>query len=377
MENLKSKIDSIASSVIKDFRVSYFKYSFANSNASSVIKGATDNKVLFDKLKIFLSNKKIDFSQFELLPSKKLNGKIYGLVNLSVINIRSKPKHSAELVSQALLGMPLKVLDEKNNWYLIQTPDKYIGWTDASAIQLLSKEEIVQWRKSTRIIFKNIYGFVFENPDLTSPHVSDVVMGDVFQKIGRQSDFYKVKFPDGRSGFIPENHCAYFKKWFGGRVFNVAELLNRAQQFVGVPYLWGGTSVKGFDCSGFTKTVYYMSGLILPRDASQQVNTGVEVDTSNNFKKLQPGDLLFFGRKATNTKPEKVVHVALYLGGLKYIHASGKVKINSLDKKSPIFNEYRFRTFLHARRIISSVNKNGVQELLKNKFYSGEKDETK
>ncbi len=371
VEHLKNKIDSLASSVIKDFRISYFKYSLLNKNNKLYLKGATDNKILFDRLKNALTGSNADIAGFELLPSEKLNGRIYGLVNLSVINIRSKPRHSAELVSQALLGTPVKVLTKNNDWYLIQTPDKYIGWTDAAAVVLLTQKEYLQWSNSAKLIFKNIYGFVTENPVSTAPHVSDLVMGDLLLNIGEKENYFKIKFPDGRVGYVPKDDCVDFNKWFGQRVFNVAELLNRAEEFVGVPYLWGGTSVKGFDCSGFTKTIFYMSGLILPRDASQQVNVGVEVDTSNNFSKLQPGDLLFFGRKATEKSPEKVVHVGIYIGGLKFIHASGKVKINSLDRKSPLFNEYRYKTFLHARRILSSINKNGVFQVIKNKFYSG------
>jgi len=373
VENLKSQIDSIAAAYIKDFRTGYFKYSLQNKNDSLKLRGATDRKNLFERLKKFSKHEKIDFTDFELLPSESLNGKYYGLVTLSVINIRKQPKHSSELVSQALLGAPLKVLMNKNGWFLIQTPDEYLGWTDESAIHLLTRKQMDDWRGAKKVIFKNAFGFVFENPEINSPHVSDVVMGDVFRIIGKKNNFYNVKFPDGRSGFIPVSECADYNKWFNEKIVDVAEVLSRAQEFLGVPYLWGGTSVKGFDCSGFTKTIYFMSGLILPRDASQQVKIGVEVDTSNNFKKLQPGDLLFFGRKATDSLSEKVVHVALYLGGLKYIHASGKVKINSFDPASPLFNKYRYRTFLHARRILSSINKNGVVNIQKNKFYSGVK----
>ena len=91
-------------------------------------------------------------------------------------------------------------------------------------------------------------------------------------------------------------------------------LVETSKTLMGVPYLWGGTSTKGVDCSGFTKTIYYLNGMVIPRDASQQVHTGKLIDSVTNFDALEKGDLLFFGRKATDTGTEKVVHVGMWIG---------------------------------------------------------------
>src|SRR5699024_4878699 len=99
-------------------------------------------------------------------------------------------------------------------------------------------------------------------------------------------------------------------------------LVATAKTMTGAPYLWGGTSTKGMDCSGFTKTIFFMNGWVIPRDASQQVHAGESIDTSEGFDNLRPGDLLFFGRPATETSPQRVVHVGMWIGNNEFIHSS-------------------------------------------------------
>ena len=108
-----------------------------------------------------------------------------------------------------------------------------------------------------------------------------------------------------------------------------------------------------------------MNGIILARDASLQTNNGELTDTTNNFSNLQPGDLLFFGR----TQPEKVTHVALSLGGTEFIHASGRVKINSFDPESKIYSEYRKNSFIRARRIAGFEGTEGIQLVREHPWY--------
>jgi len=142
-------------------------------------------------------------------------------------------------------------------------------------------------------------------------------------------------------------------------------ILATAQEYIGRPYLWGGTSGKGMDCSGFTKTVFYLNGVQLARDASQQVRTGNEIKTDATLKNLVPGDLLFFGRKATAEKKERITHVGIYMGKGEFIHSSGDagVKIESLVKGASNFNKKRLDSFVKAKRMVNSLGKNGVDLL--------------
>jgi cell wall-associated NlpC family hydrolase len=117
--------------------------------------------------------------------------------------------------------------------------------------------------------------------------------------------------------------------------------------------LWGGYSPKGFDCSGFTKTVFFLNGIDLQRDSSKQAGQGVAVPLDKDLSQLKKGDLLFFGPRARRGKPERVVHVGLYLGNKLFIHSSERVQISSLDPQSPLRDENRIRTLLHARRILT------------------------
>jgi cell wall-associated NlpC family hydrolase len=126
------------------------------------------------------------------------------------------------------------------------------------------------------------------------------------------------------------------------------------------------------DCSGFTKTVFYLNGVQLARDASQQVHTGKEVETDKNLKNLLPGDLLFFGRKATKDKKERINHVGIYMGEGRFIHSSGDagVKIENLIPDKPRYNEKRLKSFVRAKRMTTSLGENGVDLLAELPIYN-------
>ena len=130
--------------------------------------------------------------------------------------------------------------------------------------------------------------------------------------MGEDSDFYLVNYPDGRVAYIKKDEAKLFNDWYNALNPTGETILKTAYRFMGIPYLWGGTSTKGMDCSGFTKTVYYLNGIVLQRDASQQVNTGELVDTKDGWQNLQAGDLLFFGRKQMKIKRKNNSRCNLY-----------------------------------------------------------------
>jgi cell wall-associated NlpC family hydrolase len=177
------------------------------------------------------------------------------------------------------------------------------------------------------------------------------VYGDVLTTGSRKNGFYEVSFPDGRTAFVPDEDAMKYKEWALSRQPTPDNLVQSAKQLLGVPYLWGGTSFKGVDCSGFTKTVYFMNGLVLPRDASQQVNIGEEIDTKNGWSNLRPGDLLFFGIPAKDTRPERVVHVGMWIGNEEFIQAASMVKISSFNTSAANYDSSEHRRFLRAKRI--------------------------
>ncbi len=158
-------------------------------------------------------------------------------------------------------------------------------------------------------------------------------------------------------------------EWLKGINLSAESLINAAYSLNGTPYLWGGTSSKGVDCSGFIKTITFLHGLILQRDASQQVHTGIPVDISAGYDNLQPGDLLFFGEKATADKNERIIHVGLYVGDKTFIHSINNVHTGSFDPESDLYDDYNTKRFLRATRILGAVGTQGISTIQSNPFY--------
>ena len=195
------------------------------------------------------------------------------------------------------MGTPVRVLKvDGRGWILVQTPDRYIGWTNESAVQKLSRSAINDWKNADRIIFTENFGAVFGDSHLTKV-VSDLVAGTILVKKSENRDQIEVRLPDGRSGYVLNQKWLDFNQWKDTVSLIGNHMIETGETFLGFPYLWGGTSSKGIDCSGFAKTVCFLNGVILERDASQQANHGLEIDITSGWDKLQKGDLLFFGTK--------------------------------------------------------------------------------
>src|SRR5690606_26261671 len=122
----------------------------------------------------------------QLWPSDQLNGLTQGVISLSVANLRGKPAHSSELVTQATLGTPVSILKSDNDWYLIQTPDRYLSWVDDGGIVPLVKEDFLKWKSSDKIIFTQTMGEAYSEPDQHSQVVSDMVAGAVLSRLGEE-----------------------------------------------------------------------------------------------------------------------------------------------------------------------------------------------
>ncbi len=373
--NTMNKTDSIIKELKEKFapdnRVAIFNIEAEKSEDQILIKGETNLSEAKLELIKKLNEANIKFKdQIEMLPSKNLGYKKFGVINLSVANIRSKPSDREELATQSILGTPIKVLKKgEDGYYLVQTPDGYIAWLDNDGFTSMNQDGFNSWNNSPKIIYENEYGFSFSKPDVNSQHVSDLVAGNLLRLISEEGNFYKVKYPDNREAFIKKDEAKLFKNWYNALNPTGETILNTAYRLIGMPYLWGGTSTKGMDCSGFTKTVYFLNGIILSRDASQQVNTGELVDTKNGWENLHAGDLLFFGKRATDNRKERITHVAIYIGDGDFIHSSGKVRINSLNKNKSYYSSYRDNMFIRAKRILTSVGKNGIERILGNNFY--------
>lgn len=350
-----------------DNRETIFEIETNYENGNLILTGETDQPELKNKLLSLFNNFKIE-DKINLLPDSTVGNKTFGLINLSVANLRSKPYHSAELATQALMGTPVKILKIENSWLLIQTPDNYISWVDSEGVLPVTEAQFDNWKNSERVIFTGDNGIIFENEDFEIP-VSDITMGNILEVAERNQKAIKLKLPDGRIGYAASSSWVDFEDFKNTVRCDSTRILQLAKQFIGRPYLWGGTSARAMDCSGFVKTIYFMNGIILARDASLQIKQGEKVEFEKNFSNLQIGDLLFFGQKQTDKLTEKVTHVAFSFGKTEFIHASGKIKQNSFDPGSSIFSEYRKSSFIGTKRIIGFENTNNIQTIKNHPWY--------
>ncbi|WP_210489977.1 C40 family peptidase [Rufibacter aurantiacus] len=345
---LAPHVEAIRQQFAPDKRVALFDV----KTNGPVLTGETNVPAAKTALLERLQSAGISFQDsIQVLPEAGLNDKTYAVVTLSVANLRSEPKHPAELATQATMGTPLRVWKHKGGWYLVQTPDKYLAWVDGSGIKVMDSTAFNAWQQGEKLLYTNPYGFAYATPNAQGATVSDLVYGDMMVLKKQTKGFYEVSFPDGRSAFVSAPEVQKYTDWAATRRPTEQNLVETSKRLLGLPYLWGGTSFKGVDCSGFTKTVYFMNGLVLPRDASQQVHSGELVDTKDGFQNMRPGDLLFFGTPAKDGKPERVVHVGMWIGNNEFIHSAGRVRINSMDPNAPNHDASELKRFLRAKRI--------------------------
>ncbi len=292
----------------------------------------------------------------------------YGIATQSVINLRQHPSFAAEMGTQALMGTPVHILETEHGWSRVMTPDGYVAWTTSESVQSMTFDQYKSWNGASKTIATVYFTVLRAQPSQHASVVSDVVWGDVMRTIGENGYYVHVLLPDGRTGFLQKSETMSFDKWMASRHPTADHIIATARCFIGFPYLWGGTSVKGMDCSGFTKTCFFLNGVILRRDASQQAQTGDSVAISNGFGNLKPGDLLFFGSKKGGKN--HVSHVGLYIGNGEFIHSSGVVHISSLLPTDNDYDAYNTKRLLCARRMLTRINRDsGIVSIGKHPFY--------
>ena len=360
-----------------DSRVALFDIEAVKNGESYTLKGESNLPDAVEDLKQKLKAENINFTDsIKILPeNESLKGKTMGIVKISVANLREEPKHSSQLVTQATLGTPVKIWKRTEEWYYIQTPDGYLSWVDHGGITTMDKNAFDTWKSSEKIIFKNAYGQSFEEASKNSQPVSDIVAGSIFEFEAEEDNFYKVSYPDGREAFIASEESDIYSEWLADLQASEENLVQTSGKLMGLPYLWGGTSSKGVDCSGFTKTIYFMNGIVIPRDASQQIREGKLIDSSGTFENLAVGDLLFFGRPATDSTSEKVVHVGMWIGDNEFIHSSGDVHISSMDENAENYDEFNKGRYLRTKRYLGQQSE-GLTYLKDNNVFLAEQNDT-
>lgn len=362
--DLQEQLDSIATAMVPQHAESLCEVSLVMADDGSItVKGETNLPEAKEEILAMLGRS--DYSvndSITLLPDPEVVIKPWGLITVSVCNIRATTAHDAELVTQALMGTPVRILNKRDGWHLVQTPDSYIGWV-RSTVAELTDDELAAWKGSERVIYLGHTGLITHS---RGESVSDIVFGGVIVKSGSRGDNWTVVLPDGRTGEVKKGETADFSTWAANASIEPQGLVRFARSFLGTPYLWGGTSSKGFDCSGFTKIIYYSGGVIMTRDASSQFKYGDEVSIEKPCESLAPGDLLYFG-----SVRNRITHTGMFIGDTEFIHASGSgmVIINSFDSTRTNYSAHLLEILQGARRVTDFTEGKGLERVSRHGWY--------
>lgn len=256
-----------------------------------------------------------------------------GISIFSIIPLRAEPSEKSEMLSQLLFGEMYEVLEEDQKWInIVSVFDKYEGWIDKKMHFELDEE--IQHHFKNKKPFINARSInIFDNREFLFPLTvlpgSNLFFGKSNYSLEIQDKFYYIK----------EEEKTELTSYGSNDIIYIAKY------FLNAPYLWGGRTPYGIDCSGFTQIVSKICNITLPRDASQQVELGETIDFIDEVKQ---GDLAFFDNREGN-----IVHVGIILEDSSIIHASGKVRIDKLDHQG-IFN-HEANEYSHKLRIIKRI----------------------
>lgn len=240
------------------------------------------------------------------------------LCSLPFSPLRASPSHQAEQLSQLLCGEPVRLLENAGDWSLIETEHQYQGFVRSAHLKLVSSE-----------FWQRFLGFA----DAGSRHENPIF--ECFQAFQWEEEDYRWQAESGAGSL---SVAGQFRS---GQ--SIAEL---AMRFLGVPYVWGGKTPAGLDCSGLVQLVINLSGYSFPRDAWQQAALGRNVPFTGSDFEFEAGDLLFFSHPG-----QRIHHVGISLGGAGYVHASEWVRVQSLSADHPEFTPERFNTLSLVKRI--------------------------
>lgn len=277
------------------------------------------------------------------LPDPTRGETLVGLVRAAVAPVHVEPHIASTQVSQYVLGHPLDLLSRDESWWRVRGEDGYIGWVHKGFLALEGGRSPQVRRPAPPV--EPVVSLGAELVDEAD---------QVFARMpwGARIDFAspgRLRLPDGRSGTLGAGEVIAADRLadrFPPRGESVADTTRR---WTGAPYLWGGVTPAGADCSGFVQSVYWMHRIALPRDADLQARVGAVVDPGGDFRELRAGDLLFFAER-----PGRITHVAISLAGPQIIHSAltnGGVERNDLS--GGLEPEQRLRNlFVEARRVV-------------------------
>ena len=237
-----------------------------------------------------------------------------GVIVEPVANMYSAPSLDADVVSQATYGTNVGLVEEKGGWLKIRTPDDYTGWVPASAVLCVTEGQ--PYAAAGRVAqVESLFAHLYRETDVTKHAPLLTVPFETRLEVMAEPEaserrWIQVRLPDAREAWIQRGDVS-----FNTQPLSIPTTIELAKRFLGAPYTWGGTSARGFDCSGYVQMLYRKRGIGIPRDTGPQFRWEGFVPVARN--KLKPGDLIYFGRSET-----RISHAGMYIGKGKFIHAT-------------------------------------------------------
>jgi gamma-D-glutamyl-L-lysine dipeptidyl-peptidase len=251
-----------------------------------------------------------------------------GVVIDGIADLYSEPSKAVDLVTQAVLGTQVAIWETREGWYYVRLPDQYRGWIEASHVRLYEAGEAPYASEGQVAEVQSLWAFVYIVPRVsTHPPVVTAPLGTRLEIQSEEDTWLRVVLPDRSLRWIQKGDVFIEPAATPRRRGSQQELVDLAKRFLGLPYLWGGTTPLGIDCSGLVQLVYHLNGVELLRDADIQYSQPGLRPVAK--EELETGDLIFFGESS-------ITHVGMYVGEGEFIHATTHlqpvVQISSLQE---------------------------------------------
>jgi len=288
----------------------------------------------------------------------------WALVRRGLSNLRRSPGNAAELLAQGLFGEAVELLkyDANTGWWFARLEDGYLGWLVESSLFICDRDQACAYRTQADALVEaelaiTYSGLLVQGGTLPEGlRAGKLPFGAPVKVSERRAGLARINWEGEPPLWVAEADLAPMAERPRPDAAGIARTLERMGRFIGVPYLWGGETPFGYDCSGFAQTTLGLMGIRIPRDADQQFIAGQPVEGEP-----QPGDLLFFSSQIDSPADPQagrvgsITHVAVSLGGDEFIHATGYVwgvTQNSLDPASPLYRAWLKEHLAGVRRFV-------------------------
>ncbi len=272
-----------------------------------------------------------------------------GVVLSNVISLFATADTDSERVTQALMGQPVIAEGGQKDWYYVQTWDTYRGWVQGWAIELFEDGSAPRYASSGPVaVIRELWVDVHEQPNERSAIMTKVTIGVELESTNSDAEWIELHLPSGKKGYIRKHEARLINKDLANTIWlpDPDKLIETASRFIGVPYLWGGCSPFGIDCSGFVQLVHKLHGISLLRDAPMQAGDHRCQPVAR--ENVRTGDLVFFG-KGKEPDVSLVTHIGIAMDNDWFIHSGGMGGVQVTRFDDP--NSRYFKRYWGARRM--------------------------